>query len=233
MLGNAQVHTWMLWSGAKRPAKIPCFPDGIGGSLAAFLILSPGHTPPMQDPSFRRAQQYYARLRQSAYALVQADALASGMVRVPLRLADCTAYTLSVWQQAWAGSHPSGWGGWDWGPLIRRAWRRPASFHLAIWSKDTLCGLAVGRVPDRNPDGSRSVVFIDYLESAHDPGHPLRGSIAILATSAAHAYGRLLQAGAVRLKDPLPGVIALYAGLGFGPVYEGERVLYCERRIEP
>lgn len=77
------------------------------------------------------------------------------------------------------------------------------------------------------------MVFIDYLESAHDPRHPLRGSIATLATSAAHAYGRLLQAGAVRLKDPLPGVIPLYAGLGFGPVYEGDRVLYCERRIEP
>lgn len=187
----------------------------------------------MQDPSFRRAQQYYARLRQSAYALVQADALASGVVSVPLRLTDCTAYTLSVWQQTWTGSHPSGWGGWEWELLLRRAWKHPAAFHLAIWSSDTLCGLATGRVPKRHPEGIRSVVFIDYLESAHDPRHPLRGSIATLATSSAHAYGRLLQAGAVRLKEPLPGVIALYAGLGFRPVYEGERVLYCERRIEP
>jgi len=200
----------------------------LGGSLTRRSVTSP-----MPDPSFQRAKQYYARLRLSAYALVQADALASGMVCVPLRLADCTAHTLAVWRRTWIGPHPSGWGRWDWEPMLRRAWRHPASFHLAIWSGDRLCGLAVGRVSDRNPHGARTAVCIDYLEGTHDRPHPLQGSVAILATSAAHAYGHVLGASVVRLSDPLPGVIGLYTRLGFAPVYESGRVLYCERRIEP
>src|SRR5690349_15229613 len=106
----------------------------------------------MRDPAFQRAQQYYARLRQSAYDLVRDDALASALVTVPLRLADCDPHTLSVWRTNWTGPHPSGWGGWDWEPLLRRAWRHPSAFHLAVWSGKTLCGLAVGRVSDRDRD---------------------------------------------------------------------------------
>ncbi|WP_420129996.1 hypothetical protein [Longimicrobium sp.] len=186
----------------------------------------------MPDTSFQHAQERYARIRQSAYALARDDVLAAGQCTAPVRLADCDPYTLSFWRTTWSGPHPSGWGGWDWEPLLRRAWRNPSAFHLAIWSGKILCGLAVGRVSNRDREGVRHALFVDYIESAHPPDHPLRGSIAALAIGAAEAYGKAVGAQSLRLMQPLPSILHLYVGLGFGVVKDKERVLYCERRIE-
>jgi hypothetical protein len=234
MVGNVKVHGWALWSGAKRPAEIPCFRDGIGGSLAAFLTRRPlrrCHTPHCNVPGSTTPGS--ARLRKSAFDLVRDRALASGLTSVPLRLAECDPHTLAVWKSTSGSGHPSGWGGWDWEPLLRRAWRHPSSFHLAIWSGKVLCGLAVGRVSDKDPNGRRNAVSIDYIESAHDPAHPLRGLIAFLVVDAAETLGRALQASHLRLVEPLPGVLGIYEQLGFTTVWHWERPLYCERRIEP
>ena len=228
----ARVHVRALWSGAKRPAKIPCFTCVSGGSWAALLTRRLWPLP-MPDPGFSRAQQQYARMRAAAYAPVQQDAIALGRTPNSLRLADCTPRTLAVWRSTWSGPHPAGAGGWDWETLLRRAWRNPASFHLAIWSGKTLCGLAVGRVGPRNRDGRRNAILLDFIESVPDRQHPLRGAIAYLATSAVHAYGRILKAEAVRLMDPLPGAMRIYQDLGFDVVSSDGRVLYCERRIDP
>lgn len=185
----------------------------------------------MSDSSFRQAQERYARIRAATYTQARDDALASGRIDAPLRLAECDRYTLSVWKSAWAGPHPSGWGAWDWEPLLRRAWRNPAAFHLAVWSGKVLCGLAVGRVSRKDGKGIRLAVSIDFIASAHDPRHPLRGNIAWLATSAGEAYGRALGAQWLRLLQPLPGVLPLYTRLGFSVVGDNDQVLYCERRI--
>lgn len=187
----------------------------------------------MRDPSFRKAQQYYAQLRQAAYAEVRGDALATGYVRVPLRLADCTARALAIWRETWTEPHPSGWGNWDWEALMRRAWKHPAWLNLAIWSGNLLCGLAVGRVSNRTRTGVRSTISIDFIESAHDLAHPLRGLIAPLVIDVASTYGRATGAEFLRLTEPLPGVVPLYERHGFTPVLQRARVLYCERRIEP
>ncbi len=185
------------------------------------------------NTSFKRAQERYARIRRAAYAIARDDALARELTDASLRLADCDQYTLAIWRTTWAGPHPTGWGTWDWEALLRRAWKHPSAFHLAIWSGKVLCGLAAGRISNRDRHGLRRAVSIDFIESAHDRHHPLRGSIAALATGAAEAYGRALGAHWLRLVQPLPGVLTLYTSLGFGIVREGDRVLYCERRIEP
>jgi hypothetical protein len=187
----------------------------------------------MSDPFLQRAQGRYARIRRASYAAAHAFVLASGRVSAPFRLAECDPHTLSVWKAMWTGPHPSGWGGWNWEPLLRRAWRNPADFHLAIWSGKVLCGLAVGRASDANRNGSRSALSVNYIEGAHDVRHPLRGSIIFLATSAAEAYGRAIGAHSLRLMQPLPHILHLYTRLGFDVVTGGNGVLYCERRIEP
>jgi hypothetical protein len=169
----------------------------------------------MPDSSFQRAQQRYAQIRRLAYARARDQIIASGHIEAPLRLAECDAHALAVWKTAWTDPHPSGWGGWDWEPLLRRAWRNPAAFHLAIWSDRRLCGLAVGRVSDRDREGLRATLAIDYVEGAHDRDHPLRGKIVWLATTAAEAYGRALGAQWLRLMQPLPHILHLYTRLGF------------------
>lgn len=187
----------------------------------------------MSDASFQRARERYARLGRDAYAAARTQALAAQRLDAPVTLAECDPHTLSVWKATWTDPHSSGWGGWDWEPLLRRAWRNPATFHLAIWSDKLLCGLAVGRVSDRDKDGVRAALSIDYIEGAHDPHHPLRGNIVWLATSAAEGYGRAMGAQSLRLMHPLPHLLHLYTRLGFGVVAEMNKVLYCERRIEP
>jgi hypothetical protein len=187
----------------------------------------------MSDASFQRAKQQYARLRRSAYALAREDALASGFADARLRLIGCDQAVLSVWRATWVAPHPSGWGNWNWEPLLRSAWKQPSAFHLAIWSGDVLCGLAVGRVSDRDQSGVRNSLSVHFMESAHDPDHPLRGKITDLTVSAARFYGQMLQARWLRLVQPLPGLLERYAQLGFTVVSDKSRVLYCERRIEP
>ncbi|HLM69065.1 MAG TPA: hypothetical protein VK358_16110 [Longimicrobium sp.] len=206
---------------------------GVLAAEIARIPRSPPGLPAMQNPQFRAALQRYARIRKSAYDAVTHDALASGLVAAPLRLADCDPHTLSIWRATWTDPHPSGWGGWDWEPLLRRAWRHPSAFQLAIWSNKVLCGLAVGRVSGEDKSGQRNAVFVDNIESSHDPGHPLRGAIATLVIDAADTYGRALQASHVRLVEPLPGVLWMYERLGFATVWRQGRALYCERRIEP
>jgi hypothetical protein len=187
----------------------------------------------MPDSDYRRAQQHYARIRRVAYLAARDQVLASVHVGTAVRLAECDPHALSIWKATWTEPHPSGWGGWDWEPLLRRAWRNPDAFHLAIWSDRRLCGLAVGRASGRDRNGKRTALAVDYIEGAHDPHHPLRGMIVLLATSAAEAYGRAIGARSLRLMQPLPHILHLYTRLGFSVVREMDKVLFCERRIEP
>lgn len=161
----------------------------------------------MANVPFWLAKQYYARTRQRAFDSVVRDAVQSGAIRVPLRLADTDAATVAAWRTRWRGSHPSGFGNWDWERILHRAWRRPSAFHVAVWSGDDLCGLAVGRLSKRRPLGVRHTLSLHFIESAHDERHPLRHFIAPLVIATADAYGRLAGASRLRLIEPLPGVI--------------------------
>lgn len=187
----------------------------------------------MQISAFRLAQQNYARRRRIAYAVVQDEAVRSALVRADVRLVETDERALEAWRATWSGPHPTGQGSWDWERLLRRAWRRPSAFHLAIWSGERLCGLAVGRVSKRRPAGVRHTVSVHFIESSHDRGHPLRHAIAPLVIGAAEAYGRLLGASRIRLVDPLPGAVPLYEALGFGIAKKAEQSVYWERRIQP
>ena len=109
---------------------------------------------PMPNVPFWLAKQHYAGLRRTAFDDVERDAIAR-VIRVPLRLADTDEETLAVWRSTWRDAHPSGFGNWNWERILRRAWRRPSAFHVAVWSGEQLCGLGVGRLfqtpPDRGP----------------------------------------------------------------------------------
>lgn len=186
----------------------------------------------MPISQFHRAKERHARIRQSAFEIVRREALRSGLVTVPLRLSQCDEHTLAVWRATWNGPHPSGFGTWEWEPILRRAWRRPTAFHLAIWSGDLLCGLAVGRLSRKRPSGLRHTISLHLVESAPSRSHPLRGVIAVLAFGAAEQYGRAHGASRLRLVAPLPGLLSWYAGLGFGIARKGGQAVYCERRID-
>ncbi|HEV3051196.1 MAG TPA: hypothetical protein VGX50_12860, partial [Longimicrobium sp.] len=160
----------------------------------------------MPNVPFWLAKQHYAGLRRTAFDDVEREAVAR-LIRVPLRLADTDEETLAVWRATWRDAHPSGFGNWNWERILRRAWRRPSAFHVAVWSGEQLCGLGVGRLSKRRLMGVRHTISLHFMESAHDARHPLRRRVAALVISAAEAYGRLVGASRMRLMEPLPGVI--------------------------
>jgi hypothetical protein len=185
----------------------------------------------MPNLPFWLVKQHYARLRQQAYDDIVQEAVEAGGVRVPLRLADTDEETLVAWRTAWRGDHPSGYGNWNWDRILRRAWRRPSAFHVALWSGEQLCGLGVGRLSKRTLVGVRHTISVHFIESAHDARHPLRRRVAPLVISAAEAYGKLAGASRIRLMEPLPGIVSLYEGLGFTVARKAGQSVYCERRI--
>lgn len=187
----------------------------------------------MPNVPFWLAKQHYAELRRAAYHDVVRNARAAGAIPVPLRLADTNEETLAVWRSTWRDAHPSGFGNWNWEPILRRAWRRPSAFHVAVWSGEQLCGLGVGRLSKRRLIGIRHTISLHCVESAHDAGHSLRGWIAVLVISAAEGYGRLMGASRIRLIEPLPGIMHTDVGLGFEFVHQAGHPVYCERRILP
>jgi hypothetical protein len=187
----------------------------------------------MPNVPFWLAKQHYAGLRRTAFDSVTRDAITEGGIRVPLRLMDTDEKTLAVWRATWGDRHPSGFGNWNWERILRRAWRRPSAFHVAVWSDEQLCGLGVGRLSKRRLVGVRHTISLHFVESAHNKQHPLRRTIAPLVISAAEAYGSLVGASRIRLVEPLPGVIQMYEDLGFTVAHKAGQPVYCERRILP
>jgi hypothetical protein len=187
----------------------------------------------MPNVPFWLAKQHYARLRRIAYDQVVGEAVTAGGIRVPLRLSDGDGEAVAAWHTTWSGSHPSGFGNWNWERILRRAWRRPSAFHVAVWSGEQLCGLGAGRLSKRRLSGVRHTLSVHFIESAHARHHPLRHQVAALVVTAAEAYGTLAGVSRVRLMEPLPGTIHLYEGFGYTVVWKAGRPLYCERRISP
>lgn len=185
----------------------------------------------MTVSSFRLALDRYADARRVAYDAVTAQVIRDGIAPASLRLTDIDARALSAWEEDWRGRSRFHAGGWDWRRICLPLHRRPSAFHCAIWSADRLCGLAAGRVSARRAGGVRHTLSVYFLESVPDRDQPLRGQVALLALTAAEAYGRALGASRLRLIDPLPGVLMLYVDLGFRVVWRRSRPVYCEREI--
>jgi hypothetical protein len=181
--------------------------------------------------SFEETVAHYRALQEAAYSLAHEEILGAGSVAAPVVLRRYDAVAEAAWHSEWQGRrHASGSGGWNWPQIVRSRWKRPAAFRLAIWSGPTLCGLAIGHPSKTSPAGGRKTISVELIEGAPFE-HPLQGSIAMLATTYATHYGRLLRSTRVRLIKPVPGVIQTYTGLGFSVILKGHRPLYCEREI--
>lgn len=181
--------------------------------------------------SFEETVAHYRALQQMACWRAQNAVVRTGAVRAPVAMRLYNVMAEAAWHSDWQGRrHPTGSGGWSWPEIVRTRWKRPSAFRLAIWSGSTLCGLAIGRPSRRSLAGSRTTLSVNLIEGAPF-AHPLQGAIAVITTTYATEYGRLVGSSRVRLMDPLPGVIDTYAALGFSIILRGGQTLYCEREI--
>jgi hypothetical protein len=150
----------------------------------------------------------YAQILSKAQRLAEEDA--SGAIPpIDVRITGIDGVALAAFRATWQGSHPSGYGGFDWVYLWHRLGRQLRSFHCALWHGSTLCGLAIGTIP-----GGHSHLTIRYIEG-RPQRHPLRGHVARIALAAARYYADGLVLPQLRLENPAPGLEGWYGQLGF------------------
>jgi hypothetical protein len=188
----------------------------------------------LPSESYRSAAARYLAKRQathqeamrrlpSLFRVVRPD-----LVGVPLRLAMIDAWALHAWENQWKPSFRGGDGGWDWHSERFGCENAPARFEVAVWSGDALCGLGIGK-----PSKASTFLSVNLLEGSPVPDHPLKGAIRYCVVEAALAYAEGLGCQELRLIQPLPGAIRLYADMGFSLAPPQENPPYCFLRIVP
>ncbi|MDV2081238.1 hypothetical protein [Marinobacter xestospongiae] len=102
-------------------------------------------------------------------------------------------------------------GGWDWATwsAVYRE-KYPKRIEIAIWYGGTLCGLALGKMSEKNVH-----VRLEVLEGSTSPIHPLKGRVAYIALTAVEMFGYALGAEESRVIDPVDGAIRSYGKLGY------------------
>nr|WP_281722282.1 hypothetical protein [Nitrosomonas nitrosa] len=121
-------------------------------------------------------------------------------------------------------SHPDG--GFPWRAITEQFHSTPRRFEIAIWSGNTLCGMAFG-LPSRGADN----VTIRFIERYWFSGNPLIGWIAPIVIDAADNYAKLLGKQWVKLKNPIIGAIPYYVALGFELAEPRLGATYYRRKV--
>ena len=118
------------------------------------------------------------------------------------------AQALATWAADWS-QHPSPYtqGNFPWPARVTHFRSRASRFEIALWSQQTLCGMALAK------STARSICF-HYVESFHGR-NPLDGVVALIAFTAADYYGKDRGKSHIRLMNPSPGAIPHYKQLGF------------------
>ena len=165
-------------------------------------------------------------MRSQAYAAAAREIESD--FRAALSFRNIESRVFVAWKVQWQPLHTGrlDLGEWDWPQLAQSCVAKPEAFHLAIWSQTILCGLAVGR-----PSRAKSSLTVEFIEGSPEPSHPLKGSILALTIVAADAYARAIGCLMLRISEPAPGLLPIYAEFGFRLVKAGPTVRYCERRI--
>lgn len=111
--------------------------------------------------------------------------------------------------------------------LVRK-YRDADDFHVAVWSRSALCGLAIG-----TPSKRQTILRVQYVEGAPWP-HPLKGYVLPVTLATAAAYGTALGARVLRLVEPDPSLQRRYQErYGFGPVVYRKGTTYSDLNLEP
>jgi hypothetical protein len=178
--------------------------------LEHTVIVTASPQPDRRDDEFVFAHTQYAARRQIAHNITTGQLRLHGLLSEEQHLTSITPAALRAYREQWQGRHWSGHGGWNWDEKARRYVRKPRSFHAAVWSGQTLCGLCVGSVCR-----SKAHMIIQFMESAPDPDHPLRGWITEVMFGAARNYAQVLGTMRIYLSEPMPALRERYESFGF------------------
>ena len=129
--------------------------------------------------------------------------------RLPnLQIKAITPHALEAFTSDW--NHALRLVDWDWEDQQRR-WRRrrPSYWEMAIWHKQTLCGLVIG-----GPSRRRSRLYVEGIEGNPEP-HPLKTHIVRVALLGSERYAEAIGCKEVWIVDPAEGLLDLYKNFGY------------------
>lgn len=171
------------------------------------------------DAAYFEQLKAYSALRRLAYE--HAEARLSAAVRVDVSLYELDHRSLNAWLDL--GSEFM----MDWNMIAPSYLRNPDAFHLGIWQGAQLCAVAVGK-----PNRTHSALAIHFLEGLGGPANPLKGIQLISAYEAATAYGKVLGCKMLRIRNPVPQMVARLEKAGFVLARKSGSARYWEREID-
>jgi hypothetical protein len=161
----------------------------------------------MAIASRQATETRYAGQRAAAFKRAE-DILGQEQAQAPITLRAITPETLATFGTQWQ-DHAQRLYPWPWHQMAGDYRRNePTRFEAAVWSAETLCGLALGRLRAR-------YCSLDYIEGSPAPAHPLRGMVIPAVLTALTAYAVALGRAEIRLIDPFPALVPRYENLGF------------------
>lgn len=175
-------------------------------------------------PTIGAIQLGYEATRLGVYRSVEQTF--RSIIPAPLALQSMNTNTITAWQ-GWPRRRTPPNGGWNWLSWARQFCNDIDRFEVAIWSKNDLCGLALG-----SPSRARTNLNVHIVEGA--PWlHPLRGWITPLVLETAVSYGIAFGCTWLRFIEPNPRMRQQLNTLGFRYVLQTNRKLtpYSERQL--
>ncbi len=172
-------------------------------------------------PTHADAENRYNLLRQNALLATKLELQAQypGLDISLFNERARSAYYACKWEQ-----NPNRKIEWEWFEAYSSfRFRYPKRFEAAIWHKNRLAGLALGR-----PTYSTSGLRIDFGERA--PGLDVNLPVFPVTVTAAFVYAKMIGAQEVRCMNPIDArVRRYYIRQGFRYVANGD---YCVARVE-
>lgn len=125
----------------------------------------------------------------------------------PLTITAITEHALSSFRSQW--NHDLRVVDWDW-EVELATWRkkRPSYWDMAIWHKQTLCGLVLG-----GPSRRRSRLYVEGIES--NPENPFKKFIIPIALLASERYAETIKSKEVWLVSPHEALVDTYISAGY------------------
>lgn len=125
-----------------------------------------------------------------------------------LTITSITEHALSSFRSQWnSGLRMVDWD-WEHELAIWRK-RRPSYWDMAIWHKQTLCGLVLG-----GPSRRRSRLYVEGIEASPE-NNPFKSLIIPIALLASERYAELINSKEVWLVEPAEALIDRYTKAGY------------------
>ncbi len=161
------------------------------------------------NPGLLKAVQKYRSKRENVHRAVLMNLRRSGSSAKfqHVNLTDITERAIDFFEHNW--HTPDRRVNWNWREeLVKWKSRRPSHWEMAIWHRQTLCGLVLG-----GPSRRRSRLYVEGIE-AYPASHPLKRQIMPIALVAAERYAVSIGCKEIWIVDPGP-LLDLYGKAGY------------------